>query len=193
MLFVSRKSRNGAWSEDEPAEWIAAIGINHLKAYSPARRGPNPIFEFTTDAKQLWVKHHAKMKTEMIPNRDGDEARRTPYQDVIRTLACGCCMQWASSDGYDEPAEVDIASLGAAIALAEYYTTTSDKVLFTLHDSTPVDRLTGDKLTLYDALANEFTTAKAILKADEWIFKAYKSLNEWKRDWKREGKAATNC
>ena len=202
MLFAfPEEQKMAAWSEDEPAEWIAAHWnqfILKLLSIPPPDEGTNPILlRFTTDAKQLWVKHHAKMKTEIDNlNRDGDEARAGHRTKMLiytlRFALLDAAMQWASSDGYDEPAEVDIASLGAAIALAEYYTTTSDKVLFTLHDSTPVDRLTGDKLTLYDALANEFTTAKAILKADELGFSertTKRLLNEWKREklLKREG------
>jgi hypothetical protein len=173
MLFAfPEEQAMAAWSEEEPADWIAAYWdqfITKLVSIPPPDEGTDPIvLKFTTEAKRLWAKHYAKMKTEIDGlNKDGDEARaghRTKMLSyTLRFALLDAAMQWASGDGHDVPVEVDIASLGAAITLAEYYTTTSDKVLFTLHDSTPVDALRGRKLDLFQALPTTFTTAKAIL------------------------------
>lgn len=80
----------------------------------------------------------------------------------------------------------------AAIDLVGYFTSTADKVLFTLNEATPVDRLSGDALTLFDALAGDFRTSEAVVKAKDLGLSertAKRLLNKWAKDGlvKREG------
>lgn len=160
------------WSEAEPdarfVEYWQAL-VDRLLSIPPPDEGADPLlFTFTPEAKRTWAEHHAKLKAEIDSfNRDGDEARaehRTKmFQYTLRLALIDTLARWAESNEHRIPTQVDEASLTAAIALVDYFTSTADKVLFTLHDSTPVDQLSGRKLKLYRALPTTFPTAKAIL------------------------------
>lgn len=164
-----------AWSEAEPdgqvAEYWQAY-VQRLISIPPPDEGAEPLLlTFTLDAKRLWAEHHAKLKVEIDGfNRDGDEARaghRTKMLSYTLRLALILMLaRWAEGEDHAIPLQVDTPSLAAAIALVDYFTSTADKVLFSLHDSTPVDELSGRKLKLYRALPPSFTTAKAIVIAD---------------------------
>lgn len=163
------------WSEAEPdaqvAEYWQAF-IHKLLSIPPPDEGADPLlFTFTPDAKRLWAKHHAGLKAEIDGfNRDGDEARaghRTKMLSyTLRLVVIDTLARWAESNEHAIPSHVDAPSLAAAIALVDYFTSTADKVLFSLHDSTPVDELSGPKLKLYRALPTTFATAKAIVIAE---------------------------
>lgn len=163
------------WSEAEPdaqvAEYWQAF-IHRLLSIPPPDEGADPLlFTFTADAKRLWAKHHATLKAEIDGfNREGDEARaghRTKMLSyTLRLAVIDTLARWAESNHHAIPSQVDTPSLAAAIALVDYFTSTADKVLFSLHDSTPVDELGGRKLKLYRALPATFTTAKAIVIAE---------------------------
>lgn len=160
------------WSEAEPdaqvAEYWQAF-IHKLLSIPPPDEGADPLlFTFTPDAKRLWAKHHARLKGEIDGfNRDGDEARaghRTKMLSyTLRLAVIDTLARWAEGTAFEVPTQVDAPSLAAAIALVDYFTSTADKVLFSLHESTPVDELGGRKLKLYRALPASFTTAKAIV------------------------------
>lgn len=161
-----------AWNESEPdaqcADYWQAL-VERLLNIPPPDEGADPLlFTFTPEAKRLWAGHHAKLKAEIDAfNRDGDEARaghRTKMLSyTLRLALIDALARWAEGRKFDIPTHVGEASLAAAITLVDYFTSTADKVLFTLHDSTPVDQLSGRKLKLYRALPATFTTAKAIL------------------------------
>lgn len=202
ILFAFPEEQDMAtWNEVEPAGNIAECWdhlIDRLLSVPPPDEGADAVLlQFTPDAKLIWAKHYGKMKAEIDSlNRDGDEARaghRTKMLSYTLRFALIYTMgQWAAGNDFDIPKEVETSSLAAAITLADYFTTTADKVLFTLHESTPVDRLTGDKLALFDALNNDFTTAKAIVTAEVLGISertTKRLLNAWTREklLKREG------
>lgn len=161
-----------AWNEAEPDAEVADYWqafIHKLLSIPPPDEGAEPILlTFTPEAKRLWSRHHAKLKAEIDGfNRDGDEARaghRTKMMSyTLRLALIDTLARWAEGTAFDLPTHVEEVSLTAAITLVDYFTSTADKVLFRLHDSTPVDELGGRKLKFYRALPASFTTAKAIV------------------------------
>ena len=153
-----------------PAMLLAIVKVVPVVvSIPPPDEGADPLlFTFTPDAKRLWAKHHAALKAEIDGfNRDGDEARaghRTKMMNyTLRLALIDALARWAEGTAFDLPRHVEEVSLTAAITLVDYFTSTADKVLFRLHDSTPVDELGGRKLKFYRALPASFTTAKAIV------------------------------
>lgn len=202
ILFAYPEAQEmAAWSMVEPdpqcgTYWDSVIA--RLLSIPPPDEGTDPVLlRFTPDAMEQWTGYHARMKAEIDRlNADGDEARaghRTKMLSyTLRLALVHTMLQWATSNDFDIPKEVEVPSLTAAITLADYFTSTADKVLYTLNESTPVDRLTGDQLRLFDALPNEFRTAEAVIKAEGLRYSvrtAKRLLNRWAKDGlvKREG------
>jgi hypothetical protein len=183
-----------AWSEEECDERITSNWqtlVERVLNIPPPDDGADPLtLPLSPDAKRLWKAHHAKLKAEIDAlNNDGDEARAQHRTKVVsymlRLALVHAVATWAESNAFEMPAQVEEASLAAAIAMADYFITTADKVLFTLHDSTPVDRLSGSARTLFDALPNEFRTGEAVVKAEQADLSprtAKRLLNKWTKE-----------
>ncbi len=71
----------------------------------------------------------------------------------------------ACGDAPHENIEVRLAAVQGAQKLLGYFERTARKLHFTLFQASPVDRLIGPKLDLFDALPMDFATAEAIVKA----------------------------
>jgi hypothetical protein len=164
-----------AWTEAQPDPGTADYWksfIRKLLSIPPPNEGADPwLLRFTPEAERLWAEHYTRLKTTIDAlNADGDEARaghRTKMLSyTLRLTGIIALATWAESDDPNVPTMVDEPALSSAIALVDYFTSTADKVLFRLHDSTPVDELSGGKLKFFRALPATFTTAMALTIAE---------------------------
>ncbi|MFT3885662.1 MAG: DUF3987 domain-containing protein [Flavobacteriales bacterium] len=173
ILFAYPEEQDMAtWTEAEPDARIAdhwTSFLNKLLAIpQPGQDAQAMLLRLSPQAMERWVQYHGRLKAEVDGfNRDGDEARaghRTKMLSyTLRLALIHAAATWAEGNGPGLPTQVEASSLSAAIALADYFTTTADKVLFTLNESTPVDGLAGKRLKLFRALPVTFTTAKAVV------------------------------
>lgn len=176
ILFAYPEEQDmAAWNTEQPDSkcgpyWESVIA--KLLSIPPPDEGADPpVLRLSEDAMEHWVEYYARMKAEIDRlNADGDEARaghRTKMLSyTLRLALVHAMLQWATGNDFDIPKQAEASSLVAAITLADYFTSTADKVLYTINESTPVDRLSGDQLKLFEALPYEFTTAIAIVKAE---------------------------
>lgn len=174
ILFAYPEAQDAAaWSEGECHEDTAQSWqrmVDHVVSIPPPDMDADPLtLPLSPDARRLWVAHHDRLQAAINAlNRDGDEARaqhRTKMLSyTLRLALIHAVATWAESNTFERPAQVEVASMTAAIALVDYFTSTADKVLFTLNEATPVDALGGRKRKLFDALpGTPFTTAQAIV------------------------------
>lgn len=189
------------WSDNECDPSVGSYWnsvIDRVLSIPPPDVGADPLtLPLSPDAMRLWVEHHASITAGINAlNKDGDEAKaqhRTKMMSyTLRLALIHAVATWAESNAHGMPAQVEAASMRAAIDLVGYFTSTADKVLFTLNEATPVDRLSGDALTLFDALAGDFRTSEAVVKAKDLGLSertAKRLLNKWAKDGlvKREG------
>lgn len=182
------------WSEQEPepqasSYWQSFIA-KLLSVPTPADDAEPLLLTFSPEAKELWTRHYAHLKSEIdAHNLDGDETRaghRTKMVSyTLRLALVDALARWAESGSHQLPAQVDATSLAAAIELSGYFTSTADKVLFALHESTPADRLAGNGLRLFDALPPEFRTGDAVTLAQQQGGSertTKRLLNRWTRE-----------
>lgn len=202
ILFAYPEAQEApAWSEGERDPqftdyWQKMVG-RVLGIPSPDEGAEPLTLPLSEDAKCLWVSHHDRLQATINTlNHDGDEARsqhRTKMLSyTLRLALIHAVGTWAESNEFDLPTHVEAVSMTAAIALVDYFTSTADKVLFTLNEATPVDRLSGDTLKLFNALASDFRTSEAVVQAQDLGLSestAKRLLNRWTKDglMKREG------
>lgn len=202
ILFAYPETQEAAaWSENECQTRLTEYWhgvVDRVVNIPPPDPDADPLtLALSPDAKRLWVAHHDRLQATINAfNSDGDEAKaqhRTKMLSyTVRLALIHTVATWAESNTFDMPTQVEARSMTAAITLADYFTSTADKVLFTLHESTPVDQLNGNLLTLFDALPNDFRTAEAVVKAEALGLSertAKRTLNKWAKDGlvKREG------
>lgn len=174
ILFAYPEVQDAAaWSENECdtrlTEYWKGL-VDRVVNIPPPDVDADPLtLPLSPDAKRLWAAHHDRLQATINAlNSDGDEAKaqhRTKMLSYILRLALiHAVAAWAESNVFEAPTQVEATSMKAAIVLADYFTSTADKVLFTLNEATPVDALGGRKRKLFDALpGTPFTTAQAIV------------------------------
>ena len=195
ILFAYPEVQDAAaWSE---SECVPAVGsywnsvIDRVLSVPPPDVDVDPLtLPLSTEAMRLWVAHHDRLQTSInVLNNDGDEAKaqhRTKMLSyALRLALIHAVATWAESNAHGMPAQVETASMLAAIDLAGYFTSAADKVLFALNEATPVDRLSGDALALFDALAGDFRTSEAVVNAKDLGLSertTKRLLNKWAKD-----------
>lgn len=202
ILFAYPETQDAAaWSENECDLQLIKYWqrmVDRVVNIPPPDVDADPLtLPLSPDAKRLWVAHHDRLQATINTlNSDGDEAKaqhRTKMVSyTLRLALIHAVAAWAESNTFEPPTQVEAASMQAAIVLADYFTSTADKVLFTLNEATPVDELTGNLLQLFDALQTEFRTAEAVVKAEAVGLSqrtAKRLLNKWTKEGlvKREG------
>ena len=202
ILFAYPEAQDApAWSEGECNPAVGSYWnsvIDRVLSIPPPDVDADPLtLPLSTDAMGLWVEHHANLTAGINAlNNDGDEAKaqhRTKMMSyALRLALIHAVATWAESNAHGMPVQVEAASMRAAIDLVGYFTSTADKVLFTLNEATPVDRLSGDALALFDKLPGDFRTSEAVVNAKDLGLSertAKRLLNKWAKDGlvKREG------
>lgn len=119
-------------------------------------------------AGTYWDWDRANVDRINAANREGDGLSAALYGKMdtyYHRLALVLeLLHRACGDGGTE-AEVRTVAVQGAQKLLGYFERTARKLHFSLFQASPVDRLTGSKLDLFDALPLEFPTAEAIVKA----------------------------
>src|SRR5436190_8740279 len=159
------------WSTEEMepsvAVWYDRF-IRRLVSIPAPEEDQDPAsLRLSDEARKLWEVHYERLrKTINELNANDQEARAGHLTKMVSyTLRLALILQmmdWAESDRQELPELVEVDSLGAAIALVDYYGSTARKVLFSLHESTPVDRLPKNKQALYRSLKNPILTSVAL-------------------------------
>lgn len=184
-----------AWSERDPNPdttqlWDYVLG-RLLDLPAPLDEKEPTELNFSASAKALWVHHHDKLRAEVDAfNKEGDEAcagyRTKLVVYTLRFALLHTMARWAAGTNPEPPKEVDEVSLDAAIALADYFASTADRVLRTLHEGSSEDRLKGDSLKLFEKLGAGFEASEAVANA-KIMGIAERTAKRWLNKWTRAG------
>lgn len=158
------------WSEQElPANITTRWG--EILGRLMALEGDPGIIPLSRDAKAVWSDFYDAISDRINTlNGDGDEGRAGILaKQISYTLRFSLIMEmaaWAVNPDATTPPAIGGDAMRAAVALSNYFAAMSFRVQFQLYEATPEDGLKGDKLRLYMALPDEFTTAEAVTTAE---------------------------
>lgn len=150
---------------------------------------PQPVvLRYTEQAAAMyaaWDRRHTDRKNAAIEAGDELTAALLGKLDTYHhRLALVLELLHRACDGQQAGGEVRTEAVEGAQKLLDYFERTARKMHFNMFQASPLDRLAGDKLGLYDALPGEFTTAEAIVRADGMGLSARtmkRRLNEWSK------------
>lgn len=133
-----------------------------------ALEGEPVAIPLSHEARAVWRDFHGKTKRRIDTlNEEGDEGRAgimaKQMSYALRFALIVEMATWAEGNEVDPPGTVGADAMRAAVALSNYFTAMAFRVQYDLHEATPLDGLAGDRLRLYQALPDEFTTADAIM------------------------------
>ncbi|WZL89766.1 DUF3987 domain-containing protein [Salinimicrobium sp. 3283s] len=163
------------WSENQLDEviiqnWNAVINnLLDLDLEQDENLNPKPtVLKFTPEAKQLLFEWQ-KTVTD-LSNKADNEALSGIYakfeQYALRLALNLELLRYACGESNKQA--VTVEAVKGALKLVEYFKNSALKVHTILTNTSPVDKLPGDKKNLYNALPEEFTTSEGLELANDF-------------------------
>ncbi len=174
LFLIPRSLQKERWSMQDispaiSASWRATI-TNLINLECAVDENGDPIpnrLPFNADALSLLFEWQAKNSE--LANAEFDE-RVTGFYSKLETYALRFALiiqmlRWVYREA--DKTSIDIVSVEGAIAMAEYFRDTSQKVLDQIFGS-EVDKLSEMQRRLYDSLSDTFTTAEGMSIAEQY-------------------------
>lgn len=193
VLWPDVQHAEYATTTELPATWISWWGqvVDYLLGLEMDLNGGDPqpvVLRYAEQAAAMyaaWDRRHTDRKNAAIEAGDELTAALLGKLDTYHhRLALVLELLHRACDDQQAGGEVRTEAVEGSQKLLGYFERTARKMHFNMFQASPLDRLAGDKLGLYDALPGEFTTAEAIVKADGMGLSARtmkRRLNEWSK------------